>query len=218
VIVPTDLRCSSWGRDQEVNPIGTAGSYGEVVGTDLLIGGHGRRDRCRGALGTALHPEAVVSGRLPADVRVRRTRHTAGHRFAPTAIVLAEGTCWGYLDASARSGIVSRSEPVGSYLHQYRGCTGMSSSAVQAVEHAVVGEIVWDLFDRPRSGEETDGTVTLSVGMGEGRRTWRCRVGVNRTLAVPNCGVSVSDTDKSDDKLAVTELHELPRSQEVQSP
>jgi hypothetical protein len=217
--VPTDLRCSSWARDQEVDPVGTAGCHTEVAGTDLLIRGHGRRDRCCGALGTALHLEAAVSGRLPADVRVWRTSHTGGHPFAPTAIVLPEGTCWGYLDASALSGIVSRSEPLGSYRHQYRGCTGMSSPAVQAAEHAVLGEIGWDLFDRPRSGgEAADGTVTLSVRMGEGRRTWRGRVVVKRTLPVPNCGVAVSDTERTDDELAVTELHELPRNQEVPTP
>ena len=148
-----------------------------------------------------------------------RTSHTGGHRFAPTAIVLPEGTCWGYLDATALAGIVSRSEPVRSYGHQYRGCTGLSSPAVQAVERAVLGEIGWDLLDRPRSGKEAgDGTVTLAVGMGEERRTWRGRVVVKRTLPVPNCGVAVSNNDKTDDELAVTELHELPRSQEVQSP
>jgi hypothetical protein len=306
--VPTDLRCSSWARDQKVDPIGSAGCYDgfllvewplpwprdvseiaelapvaaaaksagcrvqaivptsgrsgsrvvlyrwdpdrgrfdgieadaqgdpaatalsllageaptgsrEIAGTDLLICGHGRRDRCCGSMGTALSMEASETGRLATDVRVWRTSHTGGHRFAPTAIVLPEGTCWGYLDATALAGIVSRSEPVRSYVHQYRGCTGLSSPAVQAVERAVLGEIGWDLLDRPRSGKEAgDGTVTLAVGMGEERRTWRGRVVVKRTLPVPNCGVAFSNNDKTDDELAVTELHELPRSQEVQSP
>jgi hypothetical protein len=304
--VTMDLRCSSWARDQQVDPIGTAGCYNgfllvewplpwprdvseipeltpvaiaakaagcrvqavvrapgrsgsrvvlytwdpdrgrfggieaeaqgdpaatalstlagnrspgsrEIAGTDLLICGHGRRDRCCGSMGTALQAEASRPGQLAENVRVWRTSHTGGHRFAPTAIVLPEGTAWGYLDASALSGIVSRADPVSTYVHQYRGCAGMSSPAVQAVERAVLGEIGWDLLDRPRSGEEAgDGTVTLVVGTGEGQRTWRGLVVVKRTLPVPNCGVPVSDNDKTDDELAVTELHELPRSREVE--
>jgi hypothetical protein len=91
------------------------------------------------------------------------------------------------------------------------------TSAVQAVERAVLGENGWDLLDRPRSGEEAgDGTDTLAVGTGEGRRTWRGQVVVERALPIPNCGLAVSHNGKTDDELAVTELHELPRSQEVQ--
>jgi hypothetical protein len=69
------------------------------------------------------------------------------------------------------------------------------------------------------AGEEAgDGTVTLSVGMGEGQRTCGGRVAVERTLPPPNGGVVVSHNDKTADELAVTELYELPRSQEVQRP
>ena len=48
----------------------------------LLVCTHGGRDRCCGSDGTRLF-QALFP---PPGVRVWRTSHTAGHRFAPTAI------------------------------------------------------------------------------------------------------------------------------------
>src|SRR5690606_16306501 len=61
----------------------------------VLVCTHGRRDACCGALGTRL--STALPGLGP-EVRVWRTSHTGGHRFAPTALVLPEGTAWAYLD------------------------------------------------------------------------------------------------------------------------
>jgi hypothetical protein len=174
--------------------------------TDLLICGHGRRDRCCGSLGTSLF-EAM---RVPQGVRIWRTSHTGGHRFAPTAIVLPHGTCWGYLDAPSLSAIIERSGPASEHLSQYRGCTGLASPAVQAVERAVLGELDWQLLDARRSGEERAGEVTFSVATERGWRTWQAKVAVARTLPVPSCGAPPSDADKTEDELVVTDLEERP--------
>src|SRR5579884_3996507 len=170
-----------------------------VTGRDLLVCGHGRRDRCCGALGVSLEEGLAAPGALPADVRAWRTSHTGGHRFAPTAIVLPEGTCWGYLDAAATARILSRDGPVSDQLPRYRGCAGLGSPAVQAVERAVLARVGWELLDAPRRGEEDgDGTARLVVDQAAGRvRTWQGRVRVSRVLPVPQCGQAVTGQEKT---------------------
>ena len=182
-----------------------------VRGRDLLVCGHGRRDRCCGSLGVALEEGLAAPGALPGDVRVWRTSHTGGHRFAPTAILLPDGTCWGYLDAAATAQIVSRDGPVSGQAPRYRGCAGLDSPAVQALEREVLAEVGWELLDRPRRGEEDgDATVRLVVEQPDGRaRTWQGRVRVRRVLPVPQCGQPVTGQEKTEDELAVEELREL---------
>lgn len=188
-------------------PPGTA----EVTGRDLLICGHGRRDRCCGSLGVSLQEQLGADGVLPAGVRAWRTSHTGGHRFAPTAILLPEGTCWGFLDAAALAAIVERRGAASDQTGRYRGCAGLAGPAVQALEREVLAEVGWDLLDRPRRGEEDgDGTVRLVVDRpGGGTRTWQGRVSVRRVLPVPQCGQEVTGTEKTEDELAVEELREL---------
>jgi hypothetical protein len=182
-----------------------------VRGRDLLVCGHGRRDRCCGSLGVSLEEGLAAPGALPADVRAWRTSHTGGHRFAPTAIVLPEGTCWGYLDAAATTRILTREGPASDQARRYRGCAGLDTPAVQALEREVLAEVGWGLLDRPRRGEEDgDGTVRLAVEQPDGRvRTWQGRVRVRRVLPVPQCGQPVTGQEKTEDELAVEELREL---------
>jgi hypothetical protein len=63
---------------------------------DVLICSHGARDRCCGSAGTRLHMDVLAKG-LEGHARVRRTSHLGGHRFAPTALLLPEGTSWAFL-------------------------------------------------------------------------------------------------------------------------
>jgi hypothetical protein len=183
----------------------------DVEGSDVLICGHGRRDRCCGSLGTALESVMSEPGRLAAGVRVWRTSHTGGHRFAPTALILPEGTSWAYLDPSALVGIVERSQPVTSYLNRYRGCAGLSGPAVQVVERAVLAQHGWGVLDCPRQGTDmSDGVAELTVVMPEGQRAWEGRVSVRRSLSVPGCGSPAAPGDKVEDEHTLSGLAMLP--------
>ena len=111
-------------------------SAGET--TDVLVCTHGRRDRCCGSLGTTLAQELLADPRqLGEGVRVWRTSHTGGHRFAATAVVLPQGTSWAFCDKATLTRIVQGSGPMDDLLPRYRGCGGMASPAVQALERAV---------------------------------------------------------------------------------
>jgi hypothetical protein len=121
---------------------------GPDTGRVVLVCTHGSRDRCCGSLGAALFH------RLPAipGVRIRRTSHTGGHRFAPTAMVLPEGTSWAYLDEETLAAIIARTAPVEQAARHYRGCFGLDGPELQAADRQALVKYGWGWLDTPRSG------------------------------------------------------------------
>jgi hypothetical protein len=179
-------------------------------GADVLVCTHGRRDICCGSRGTALLGEIDEAGPLSEATRLWATTHTGGHRFAPNAIVLPEGTVWGFLDAERLRRIVQREGPVDDLLPHYRGCAGLGSPALQALERAVLAEVGWDLFDRRRTGTELGGgRVRLDVaGLDGATRSWEAAVVTARLLPVPECGQPVEAAKKHEPELSVTDFVE----------
>jgi hypothetical protein len=173
---------------------------------DVLVCSHGRRDRCCGSLGTGLAMELLSDPRpLGQRVRVWRTSHTGGHRFAPTTVVLPQGTAWAFCDTAMLATIVKRDGPVDGLLGRYRGCAGMASPAVQVLERAVLGVIGWPLFDMVRHGRQLeDGRTELVVeGPGGESIVFEALVHEGETLPVPDCGGSIELATKSEAQLVV---------------
>lgn len=174
----------------------TAGGDPDVPGTDapdeVLVCGHGSRDRCCGGSGTRLAVEARAA--IP-DVRIRRTSHLGGHRFAPTALSMPDGRVWGFLHAEALSAIVDRRlHPIEARDH-YRGHVGLDPWA-QVVEAVGLSEHGWAAFDVDHldadvdvAADGTSATVTLrwDGAAGAGERT--ARVGIRRRYPVLQCGL-----------------------------
>jgi len=206
VTTTNDVAGTAWSL-LEGEPLGRS----EIKGTDVLICGHGRRDRCCGSIGTALQMGIAEAGGLGSDVRVFRTSHTGGHRFAPTAIVLPSGTCWGYLDEEALGRIVTRSTDHREDLFRYRGCTGLLSPRVQALEREVLEHIGWNLLDCGRRGTDRAGDLArLTITDPDlGPRTFEGRVLPRRRLPVPECGVAIGQQSKTQDELFVTDFREI---------
>ncbi len=173
----------------------------------VLICGHGRRDRCCGSMGVALE-RGFAELAQGCDIRIARTSHTGGHRFAPTGIVLPEGTAWAYLDVPVLSSVISRNRPVADLIPHYRGCTGMVTPEIQALEAAVLSEIGWSVLDRPRWPGEADSARTvfqLVVG-GESTTRWEAGVFPSRMLPVPDCGSEVASNTKMEPEWEVKDL------------
>jgi hypothetical protein len=177
---------------------------------DLLVCIHGMRDFCCGSLGAAL-AVSLTNEQLPEGVRLWRTSHTGGHRFAPNLIVLPEGTLWAYADETLAGRVLNRTGPVEEVVDHYRGCAGLPGPQVQAVEREVLRQVGWDLFDQHRTGEVTDdGTVRLTAqAPGEPRRTWEAAVKPGRTLPVPDCGRPIEEARKSETEWLVEGLHQV---------
>jgi hypothetical protein len=176
-----------------------AGGGGTGPHGDLLVCTHGRRDVCCGSSGTVLavglmaDPEVAAAGYV-----VGRTSHTGGHRFAPTAIVLPEGTMWAFLDAELTSRVARRDGPVADLLDHYRGSTAIGSPAVQAVERVAFAEVGWGWPDWRRTGEDLgDGRARVTGVAPDGtRRTWEAVV-TTTIRPVPGCGHPIEEARKT---------------------
>jgi hypothetical protein len=181
-------------------------------GGDVLICTHGRRDACCGRQGTALVMQVATDPDIAgAGYRVARTSHTGGHRFAPTAVVLPEGTMWAFLDAELTARIVLRDGPVDEVLDHYRGSTGVGSPALQAVERAAFAEVGWDWLGWRRWGEDLgDGRVRVVGESPDGARwVWEASV-EDRAKPVPVCGQPIAASVKQQREPVVVSLERTP--------
>jgi len=180
-------------------------------GHEVLVCTHGRRDRCCGSLGTDLALQLLADpDALGADTATWRTSHTGGHRFAPTALVFPEGTGWAFADIALLARVVAREGPVTDVLDRYRGCAGLASPRVQALERAVLAEVGWGLFDMARWGsDDPDGATRLHVKRPDGPVTWEATVNAGRVLPVPECGAPVTEARKTSTELVVGALRRV---------
>jgi len=180
---------------------------------DVLVCTHGRRDICCGSMGTALALQ--LKARWPGEkVRLWRTSHTGGHRFAPNVMVLPEATLWGYADADLVEWVLDRRGDPAGLTSRYRGCATLGSPAVQALEREVLRRVGWGLLDRPRRGEELGGgRVRLVVEAAGGPdEVWEARVLPGRHLPAPDCGRPLAEAHKTQTELVVTGLAVDPRN------
>ena len=169
-----------------------------VVG-DLLVCTHGRRDVCCGSFGTTLAIELLADTDIAkAGYQVGRTSHTGGHRFAPTAVLLPEGTMWAFVDADLLSRVVRRDGPVEAVLDNYRGSTGLGSPSLQALERVAFGDVGWSWPDWVRSGaDDGAGRLTLTGTSPDGEtRTWTAEA-TTREVPVPDCGKPLAEARKT---------------------
>lgn len=176
--------------------------------TDVLVCTHGRRDVCCGSAGTDLALRLAAAG-VPPGVATWRTSHTGGHRFAPTVIVLPQGTAWAFMDVELVGRVLDRSVPFSEISHHYRGCAGLGSPQAQVLERQVLIDVGWELLDRARSayptGETTaDGGTVIRLEAGVDR--WEAVVRPGRTLPVPDCMKPLSEAKKTETEWQVSEL------------
>jgi hypothetical protein len=159
---------------------------GDAAIVDVLVCTHGRRDACCGSSGERLF---AGMGELAGarQVRVWRTSHTGGHRFAPTVIVLPPATLWAWADAHLVGRVVRQAGPIGDLLGRYRGCATIGPSPQQAVERAVLAEVGWPLLSwERRAFEVRDGVLRLEA-LGPSRLLWEAEVSEGRHVPQPEC-------------------------------
>jgi hypothetical protein len=182
--------------DAAVDLVATGDGDRHPGAVDVLVCGHGSRDRCCGSLGTALACGAVG---------VRRTSHTGGHRFAPTGVVLPAGTSWAYLDGDALRRITAREGPLDDLLARYRGCAGLGWPAAQAAERVAFAEVGWPWLDHRRRATAVAGDIVRidAVAPDGSERSWEVAVETGRRLPVPECGRDPADATKHEVELVI---------------
>ena len=162
---------------------------------DLLLCTHGSRDRCCGQLGTLLHLE--LDGAFEPNVRVWRTSHTGGHRFAPTGIHFPFGTTWAHLTAELTVAIVDQSLDTQLLAGHYRGNLGIDDRAAQVAEGAAFIERGWGWLDSERSvAVRPDGDHLLATVSGPGDQMM-IAMRTLEPMPVPVCGELIEASHKS---------------------
>lgn len=169
---------------------------------DLLLCTHGTRDRCCGRLGTLLHLE--LDGAFGPNVRVWRTSHTGGHRFAPTGIHFPHGTTWSYLTAELTVAIVEQSVDTQRLGAHYRGNLGIDGRAAQIAEAAVFLDHGWTWLDSERSvaTEPADDHVVATVSGPDDQVVVTMRA--VEAIPVPACGEPIEASHKSSQQFEIT--------------
>jgi hypothetical protein len=157
-----------------------------------------------------LQPELAL--RVP-GARVWRCSHTGGHRFAPTAITVADGRAWAYADADLLVGVIERSIPV-SDLHGHDRGTAALGLWGQAVERALFELEGWSWLDAEIDDSHAElaedgraATVTLAWRAGDGTaHEAHAEVVVTREVPVLVCGEPPEVAKKSSYEVAVRRL------------
>lgn len=122
---------------------------------DVLVCTHGSHDVCCGRFGYPLYEElrqeyaAASEGRL----RVWRTSHMGGHRFAPNLIDLPEGRYWGRMGSEDLENFVTRNGPASDLRGFYRGWAGLGGKFEQIAEREVFVREGWEWVGYPKAGE-----------------------------------------------------------------
>ena len=116
---------------------------------EILVCTHGNRDACCGTYGVPIFESlrTMADGEPPGDgtrVRVWRTSHTGGHRFAPTLIDLPDGRYWAFVDNELATDILRRSGDLGPIVDRYRGWAALASPAEQSAERVAFARVGWN--------------------------------------------------------------------------
>jgi hypothetical protein len=197
----------------------TAAGAGALAGhgdgpVDVLVCTHGRRDVCCG--GDGMRTYAGLAERALPGVRLWRTSHTGGHRFAPTAVTFPDGRAWASVDAELLAGIVTRSVDARLAAAHDRGGAAFDDPYVQAADGAVLGAEGWSWLDATRRAEVTVLAgdrrlvmLTAAEGAGapdQGPIAYRVEVAVSRIVPVPDCGQPLDRARKSSPEFEVVAL------------
>jgi len=118
---------------------------------DILICTHGNRDRCCGSIAVPLYNQLrrkyTQLNELMDSIRIWRTSHTGGHRFAPTVIDLPQGRYWAYVDEMNIDSIIHNSGQISNLNKNYRGCSLVSSVQEQNAEKELLFDLGWSWID-----------------------------------------------------------------------
>jgi hypothetical protein len=121
---------------------------------DILVCTHGSHDQCCARYG---NPFQFYARKIIADleldhVRIWKSTHFGGHRFAPTAIDFPQGRYYGCLNQNSFRSILTFSGDIECLNQVYRGW-GILPPALQVFEKEFMLDYGWDWFNYQVSGK-----------------------------------------------------------------
>lgn len=115
---------------------------------DILVCTHGSHDKCCAKYGNPFYNQAVatVTNLNISNVRIWKSSHFGGHRFAPTAIDFPDGRYYGVLDSASFHSILTRSGDIKCLNKVYRGW-GILPNPIQVLERELMLNYGWNWFN-----------------------------------------------------------------------
>ncbi len=124
------------------------------VTRDFLVCTHGSHDKCCARYGNKFyfHASNKITEMGLKNVRVWKSSHFGGHRFAPTMIDLPDGRYYGKLDLDSFQSILTRSGNIENLIQVYRGW-GFLPRPIQVLEKELMLVHGWEWFDYKVEGK-----------------------------------------------------------------
>ncbi|WP_392530433.1 sucrase ferredoxin [Nostoc sp. C117] len=121
---------------------------------DILVCTHGSHDKCCARYGAPFYFKvtATTADLNLENVRIWKSSHFGGHRFAPTVIDLPEGRYYGVLDPDLFRSILTRTGDIQCLNKVYRGW-GILPAALQTLEKELILHEGWDWFNYKVAGK-----------------------------------------------------------------
>ncbi|MBW4565294.1 MAG: sucrase ferredoxin [Mojavia pulchra JT2-VF2] len=115
---------------------------------EILVCTHGSHDKCCARHGNPFyfHAQNTISDLGLDNVRIWKSSHFGGHRFAPTIIDLPEGRYYGILDQDSFKSILTRTGDIQCLNKIYRGW-GILPTPIQILEKELILRHGWDWFN-----------------------------------------------------------------------
>lgn len=124
------------------------------TGRDLLVCTHGTVDACCARFGFPLYRQLNNAAKRSGEpVRVWRSTHFGGHRFAPTVMDFPEGRCWGFLQATVLPNLLAHSGDAADLRACYRGWAGYVEPEAQTLEREALVREGWQWTEWPQQIE-----------------------------------------------------------------
>ncbi|MBD2678639.1 MULTISPECIES: sucrase ferredoxin [Nostoc] len=147
------------------------GSNSEVEASatrDILVCTHGSHDKCCARYGNPFyfHATATISNLDLDNVRIWKSSHFGGHRFAPTIIDLPDGRYYGNVDLDSFKSILTRTGDIQCLNKVYRGW-GILPPALQSLEKKLILSEGWDWFNYKVAGKILEQSLDNNTILGE---------------------------------------------------
>lgn len=127
---------------------------------DILVCTHGSHDQCCSRYGNPFyfHATSTISDLNLENVRMWKSSHIGGHRFAPTVIDFPEGRYYGNLEQESFKSILTRTGDIKCLEKVYRGW-GILPSPIQVLERELIFRYEWDWFNYKVAGRIIEQSV-----------------------------------------------------------
>ena len=171
---------------------------------DVLVCTHGSRDACCARFGYQVYRRLRDQYASPGSLRVWRTSHTGGHRFAPTLIDLPEGRYWAWIGDESLDNLITREGSIPAMIDSYRGLAALSTAFEQVAEreafrqegwswtgYAVSSEVV--AYDEAQDAAE----VRIEFASPGGGRSGACWARVKRLPDIVTQGCASAELGKT---------------------